>query len=159
MELLDLYNAQGEKLNKTIERGNKNIPDGEYFKLTTIWIKSKGKFLIQKASVEKGGEYAVSGGHVTAGSTSREHATVELREELGIDVNPNDLKFMGNIIAKHAIFDVYFYEDENLINKNFVLQESEVESVDWLTTSQIKKLIKDEKFRKSSEKQFNQFFA
>ena len=82
MELLDLYDNNGKLLNKTIVRGNKNFEENENIKLATIWIKSNNKYLIQKTSKEKGGEYAVSGGHVQAGLTSKQQACLELEEEL-----------------------------------------------------------------------------
>ena len=75
MEKLDLYNADGEKLNKTIFRGTKP-EDGEFIKLSVIYIKSGNKYLFQKCSEEKGGEYAVTGGHVSAGNTREEQAAI-----------------------------------------------------------------------------------
>ncbi len=65
MELLDLYDDFGNKLNKTIVRGK--VPnDGENIMLSVAYIKNKeGKYLIQKSSKEKGGFYTSTGGHVT----------------------------------------------------------------------------------------------
>lgn len=157
MEMLELFNKDGKSLNKSIARGDKNFAENEYIKLTTIWLKSKDKYLIQKCSEEKGSEYAVSGGHVQAGKTSAEQAVLELQEELGLDIDEKDLKFLGNIYRKHAIFDVYGLEDDKLINKEFVLQEEEVEDVLWLTENQISSLIKEGNFRKTSAEQFEQF--
>lgn len=157
MELLGLFNKEGEYLNKNIVRGNKDFKDGEYIKLATIWIKKDDQYLIQKCSEQKGGEYAVSGGHVTDGNSSKEQAVLELNEELGLDVDINDLRFLGNIYRAHAIFDVYLIDDIDFDIHKCVLQESEVESVHWLTKQQIEKLIANNKFRKSSEEQYDKF--
>lgn len=159
MEMLQLFNKSGEKLNKVIERGNKNLQEDEYIKLATVWVKSQGKYLIQKCSAEKGGEYATSGGHVQAGKTSEEQAVLELEEELNLVATPKQLKFLGNIYRPHAIFDVYLMEDDNCINQKFVLQEEEVEGVIWLTQGQIEKLIQDGAFRATSAEQFEKFIA
>ena len=156
MELLDLYDKNGKLLNKTIVRGDKNLKKNEYIKLATIWIKSNNKYLIQKTSKEKGGEYAVSGGHVQAGKTSLEQACIELQEELNLKVNPHQIKFLGNIYDKNAIFDVYFIENDELDKTKFTLQKEEVESVKWLVEDEIKKLIKNGEMRKSTGLQFEQ---
>jgi len=157
MELLGLFNKDGEYLNKSIIRGNKDFNDGEYIKLATVWIQKDNQYLIQKCSQEKGGEYAVSGGHVTDGNSSKEQAVLELNEELGLNVDINDLCFLGNIYRAHAIFDVYLVKDVNLDISKCVLQQSEVESVHWLTKKQIAKLIENNEFRKSSTEQFESF--
>lgn len=158
MEILDLYNIKGEKLNKTIIRGNKP-DDGEYIKLACVWIKSDIRFLIQICSEEKGSEYAVTGGHVTSGNTSLKQAVVECQEELGIELNPNDLQFLGSIYRGKAIFDVFLYEDEDytLSTHDFDLQKSEVESVCWLSKNDIEDLILKNEFRESTAEQYFKF--
>ena len=155
--MLGLFDNNGKYLDKSIVRGDKNFKDGENIKLATVWIKREDKYLIQKCSVQKGGEYAVSGGHVTYGNTSNEQAVIELNEELGLDVEENDLKFLGMIQRGHAIFDVYLIENNNLNIDTSKLQEEEVESIHWLTKKQIAELIKNEEFRKSSAAQFEMF--
>ena len=57
MEYLGLFDNSGNPLHKTIVRGNKAFKTGENIKLATIWIKCKDEFLIQKCSIEKGGEF------------------------------------------------------------------------------------------------------
>jgi len=157
MEKLDLYDKNGNLLNKTIVRGDENLNDNEHIKLATIWIKSNGKYLIQKTSKEKGGEFAVTGGHVQAGKTSLEQACLELEEELNLNININQLKFLGNLYGKNVIFDVYFVEDNKFEKIKFVLQKEEVEHVEWLDANEIKQLIKDGKMRKSTVLQFQKF--
>ena len=158
MEKLDLYNIQGEKLNKTINRGEKPN-EGEFIKLSVIWIKSDIRYLIQVCSEEKGGEYAVTGGHVSAGNTSRKQAIVEAEEELGIILKEEDLEFLDSVYRNHAIFDVYLYEDEDytLSNKKFDLQKSEVEEICWLSKNDIEDLIIKGMFRESSAEQYFKF--
>ena len=53
MEILDLYDDQGNKLNKTINRGE--VPaDGENIMLSVAFIRnSDGKYLIQKCFQQK----------------------------------------------------------------------------------------------------------
>ncbi len=156
MEKLDLYDINGNKLEKTIFRGNKPELD-EYIKLTVIYIKSEDYYLLQKCSIEKGGEYAVTGGHMSAGNTSKEQAYIEIKEELGLSIDTAKLQFLGNIVKGQAIFDVYLYEDANLKDFKFKLQKEEVELVHWLTKSQIEELINKGLVRKSSCLHYNKF--
>ena len=157
MEFLDVYNEKGKLLGKTIARGDKNLRENEFIKLAVIWIKCKDKFLIQKCSEEKGGEYAVSGGHVPTGFTSKEQASIELEEELGLKVKSDKLNLLGTIKIPHALFDVFMYEDNTLDKRKFVLQESEVEDVLWLTKQEIEKLIASGEFRKLSALQYQAY--
>lgn len=156
MEKLDLYNSNGEKLNKTIFRGTKP-EDGEFIKLAVIYIKSRNKYLLQKCSEQKGGEFAVTGGHVSAGNSSEEQAVIEIKEELGIDIDKTKLTFVGSMFKGKAIFDVYVYEDNNLIDFNFDLQLEEVAEVCWLTKTEIEDLIGKGVVRESTCLHYNKF--
>lgn len=156
MEKLDLYDINGNKLGKTIVRGQK--PDkNEYIKLTVIYIKSGDRFLFQKCSSQKDGKFAVTGGHVSSGNSSETQACIEIKEELGLNIDIRKLKFLGNIYKSSAIFDIYLYEDKNLKEFNFQLQTEEVESVHWLTKSEIEELIEKGLVRESSCQHYNKF--
>ncbi len=156
MELLDVFNKDGEKV-RTIVRGDKNLKEDEYIKLTTIWLKSGDKYLIQECSAEKGGEFAVTGGHVQSGKTTREQAIIELKEELNLDASAKDLKFLGTVPRTNAVMEVFLIEDDKLLGYNFTLQKEEVKAVFWLTKKEINDLIKSDNFRKSSAIQFDKF--
>lgn len=54
MEFLDLYDQNGNKLNKKILRGDKNLAEYEYIKLVTVWLKCQNKYLIRKTSKQSG---------------------------------------------------------------------------------------------------------
>ncbi len=162
MEILQLFDIDGKKLNKTIERGQKP-EEGEFIKLAVVHFKSGDKYMLQLTSEAKGSEYAATGGHVPAGFDSDEQAVVECQEELGITIDKESLNFLGSIKTPRAIFDVYLLEDDSLINKEFALQDEEVEALVWLTVDQIENLILEEelgsgkKVRESTKKQFYQF--
>lgn len=158
MEYLGVYDENGIYLGKKIARGDKNLAENEYIKLAVVWLKCKGKYLIQKSSAEKGSDYAVSGGHVPDGTTSQKQASVELEEELGLKVQEKDLLFVGNIKLPHCIFDVYLYQNDNLDKAKFTLQEEEVESAKWYSEKEIEELIDKGVFRNSSRLQYEKFF-
>lgn len=157
MELLGLYNDKGEFLNEMIERGSKEIDEGKFIRIVTIWIENeKGEFLIQLAGGNREKEWATTGGHVQLNQTPQSAAILEVKEELGIIIKESDLKYMGFQILKKAIFDVYYLK-ANIDPSSLILQEEEVSEVKWMDKKQIRQLIKEQKFRNSHLQLFNQF--
>ena len=149
MELLDLYDDKGKKLNKTVERGQKF--DKGNIMLSIAFIKnSDNKYLIQKTSKEKGEKYSSTGGHVTHEENGLTTIIREIKEELGLNINTNELKFIS--LVKHptgpCLINLYLLEKDIYIEK-LKLQEEEVESVSWLTEEEILSLIKENRFLKS----------
>ena len=157
MELLNVYDNNGKLLNKTMARHDKNFAENENIKVVTVWIKCKDKYLIQKTSAQKGGRYAVTGGHVQAGKTSKEQVCIEVEEELGITIKQEQLKFLGQTLENHKFTDVFLLVDDRFDLRKFTLQTEEVEAVFWLSTAQIDELIEQEVFRKSSQDQYELF--
>ena len=157
MEILDVYDVHGNKLNKTTVRGNLELIEGEEFiKIVTVWFRSGIRYLIQLVSEEKGSVFAVTGGHVPTGATSREQAKVECKEELGFDLEDSKLTYIGPVVEKRVIIDVYLYEDEDidLETVEFELQEEEVESVHWLTKDEMEDMILKGILRDSTAHQY-----
>ena len=149
MEKLDIYDIDGNKTQKVVNRGEQLL-QGEFIKLAVVYLKCGDKYLVQKCSEQKGGEYAITGGHTTSGNTSKQQAQVEVMEELGILIDEQKLTYLGNVIKGHGIFDVFLYDDNNLEKQKFVLQTEEVENVFWLNKSQICELIDKKLMRESS---------
>ena len=89
MEKRDLYNENRKLINKTIYK-EETIPEGYYILVVIAVILNKdNKYLIQKTSKIKGGEWALTGGHPKTGENSLEGIKSEIREELGITaINP-----------------------------------------------------------------------
>lgn len=154
-ELLDLYDYNRNLTGEVIKRGENiklEIPDGRFINVVVIFIEnSRGEFLIQHTSLEKGGEYATTGGHVKSGFTSREGIITEVSEELGVDISNLDFKLFETVKLNGRIFDVYYLRHDFDIN-NLVYQKDEVESCSWMSISDILNLIHEGKFRKSNIK-------
>ena len=83
MELLDVYNSNGEITGKVVERGTKDDAFGpdEHIAVAIIYIEnSKGEFLMQLTSKEKGSIYSATGGHIDHGETPYETIIREVKE-------------------------------------------------------------------------------
>ena len=111
MELLDIYDDFGNLTGKTVVRGNKynTLKSNEHIALAVIFIEnSKGEFLIQKASVEKGNIFSSTGGHVTSKETPLTTVIREVKEELGIDIPADDIISPGYLLYDMPIRYMYY---------------------------------------------------
>ena len=149
MEYLDLYDDNGKKLNKVVERGSK-LFDHENIMLAVIFIKNKNnEYLIQKTSKEKGGLFATTGGHVIHKEDSFSTIMRETKEELGILIPKEKVKLITKFKYKEKPLLFHVYETIDVENTTFTLQKEEVESVVWLSKEKIKKLIQKNQFSKT----------
>jgi 8-oxo-dGTP diphosphatase len=143
MEIWDILDRQGNLTGKTIVRGEE-LKEEEYHLVVHIWImNSKGEFLIQKrAEVVKimPGMWAATGGSVLAGEDSKAAALREVKEELGIDINGENLIKIERVLRKHNFGDVWFIK-ENVNLENLELLEEEVSDAKWMTKDEIKIMI------------------
>ena len=157
MELLDVYDSTGKKTGKTVVRGDKTakLEENEHIAVGVIFIEnSKGEFLMQKTSVEKGSEYSSTGGHVDAGETPLSSILREIKEELGIEVDSNELEYLGFLLYDKPIRFMYYLKKDINID-DIVVQEEEVEFVKYMSVSEIKEIISKEEITKSHGIIFN----
>lgn len=144
VEYTDLYdenkNLTGEKLFR--EKGTKLIvPKGRYSVVVLAFIEnSKGEFLFQMTSKRKKNVWATTGGHVKSGQTSKEAIIEEIKEELGIDINEDEVKLFKTYKYDDAFKDVFYIKKDIDIN-SLTYQEDEVEYVKYLTKDEILNLI------------------
>lgn len=148
MEYLNVYDNNKNKLDKKIVRGDK-LSNDEHILVAVIFIKNKdNKYLIQKTSLEKGGLYSTTGGHVLYNEDSKTSIIREVKEELGIDIANDDIKYIGSILFGVPFGDIYYLEKDIDID-NVKLQKEEVSYVSYMTKEEIDDLIKKEKITKS----------
>lgn len=152
-EYVDLYDENkqltGERIFK--EKGKKSLtPKGKYtIVVITFIINSEGKYLIQKTSTRKNGVWALIGGHVKSGQISVIAIKEEIFEEIGIDIDVNDIKLFKNYKYQDAFKDVYIINKDIDLNK-VKLEKDEVEKVIYLTKEEIYDLIKNNNLRKTN---------
>lgn len=156
IEKRDLYDINRKLTGKTIFKGEA-IPDGKYITVVLIFIQNtEGKFLIQKRSKIKNGKFATTGGHPKAGENSIQGILTEVKEEIGLDLNPKDLQlYYSSRSDKDKVFwDDYYIKMDVPNIENLVLQKEEVESVCWLSIDEIEALMKEDKFFKNDYEEF-----
>ena len=148
MEYRDLYDENriptGEKIEKS-----EPVPAGRFYVTVAVFMQnSKNEFLMQRRSKEKGGKWATTGGHPKSGETSLQGIVTEIKEELGIDVDPKNLIFYHTIKTTKDFVDFY-YLNQDFDLKDLTLQKEEVQDARWFTIEEIEDLIKKDDFFKS----------
>lgn len=114
-------------------------------------INSQKQILCQKRSEKKDAEPGMwqshFGGHLRAGETFEKNAIAELKEELGLEIDPKNLiplEIRKNNEFKHFI-QGYILRWDGDISK-LKLQKEEVDEVKWFTLSELEKEIAEGKF-------------
>lgn len=159
MELLDLYDDNGKKIEKTIKRGEK-FDEGNIM-LSVIFIRnSNNMFLIQKASKDRKNKYTSTGGHVIHNEDGLTTIIREVKEELGLDIKKEEIKKLD--LTKHpsrpCLINVYLLEKDIDIN-TLTLQKEEVEEVKWMSEQEILSLINKDLFLESHGYLFKKYFT
>lgn len=143
-EILDLYDNNFNKLNKTIIRRVDEIPNGTNIMQSYILIKNEDKYLLEQTTERNNYKWAIPGGHVLSGETPEEALKRELNEELGIsDLNYkkiDTIKFPYN----SYIFNV-FHSKTTIDTDSLVLEPDEVIQVKWYSKEEIIELIENDK--------------
>lgn len=144
MELVDIYNDKHEKLNYTKVR--KELTEGEFRLSCFVWIiNDKEELLIQqRASTSK--KYPNYWETTSGGALLGEDAIIgtirELEEELGIQVNKEDLRFIGSYARINDFVEVFLLKS-NINIKDLKLQADEVQTAKWVSIKEFEDIIEN----------------
>ena len=155
MEFVEMFNNKRKPLNKTRERYDHK--EGEYSQGSHVWImNSKGELLIQKRTPTKRlypNLWSITSGGTDQGESTLETACRESKEELGIDIKPEEMELMMTYKRKHDFVDVWLVR-KDIDLKDIVMQEEEVAAVKWVTFDALKEMIKNGDTPRSLEMYF-----
>lgn len=155
LEMFDVVDENGEPTGETVERSLAHS-QGIRHRTAHVWLlrkrHDKVEILLQKRSQNKDsfpGCYDISSaGHIPAGVDYIASALRELKEELGEEAAPEELKYCG---TRHIQYEETFYGKpfrDNQVSKvyllwrdkepqDFILQREEVEEVKWFDFYQL----------------------
>jgi isopentenyldiphosphate isomerase len=158
-EQLDILNEQGDKTGE-IKGYNEVHQLGLLHRTIHVWLlNSEGKLLLQKRTKNKRIfplQWDVSiGGHVSAGQTAIEGSQMEAREELGLDLKPEDFKYLFTVKedSKTTFNGVGWFEKGfnevylvhlDLDISGFKLAPDEVSEVRWIDQIDFRKWVDGE---------------
>ncbi len=161
IEKWEVLDNNGNPTGEIMEKYDKKVFDrGLYHLGTDVWIiNSENKILIQKRSENKRLEpnvWAMTGGSVIVGENSLETIVREAKEELDIDINPNELKFITKFKTGNVWIDTYILKYDYDISK-MKFQADEVSDAKWATWEEINTLVDNGEFIKHRWEFVNQF--
>lgn len=153
-EFFDVLNENGTYSGK-VESREVCHKEGLWHRAVILFvINDEGKILLQKRSSNKklwpNLWDLTAGGHVLHNELGYEAIIRESKEELNIEVNKNDMTYVGTFISTNIKGDVinrhfneFFVVRRNVDISKLELQEEEVQDVRWFTKEEIINLIND----------------
>ena len=157
MELLDVYDNNGNITGRVVERGNKDevFSENEHIAVSIIFIENdNNEFLIQKTS-KKENEYSSTGGHIDHGENAYSTIIREVKEELGLDISNEDIVDLGFRIVDFPVRFLYYLK-KNVDVSKLKIQKDEVEFVKFMSIDEINELIKKGYMNKGHALMFNE---
>lgn len=138
-EYWDILDEQRQLMNKLHKRGTP-LKRGEFHLVVDIVvINTDGRVLIDRRSPKKRNcpnYWEFTSGSVLAGEQSRDGALRELREELGIKVDPDSLTLLGSTKLDHRLVDTYMLIT-SVDTDALCLQEDEVAEARLVSLQQL----------------------
>lgn len=151
MELWDLYTEDRKLTGKEHIRGEK-LPENTYHLVVHVWIKnSKGQYLISQRSDNRPTfplMWECVGGSVLKGESSIDGAIREAKEEVGVELLPDNGKLIFSKNRKiidgkrfNDILDVWLFQYDGDATLNNATT-NEVKQIVWMDKNQILDLFK-----------------
>ena len=147
MEKYELVDKNGNKTGKILTqieaRDINNIPTGQYISVVgVVIINENNEILLQKRSKFKKvnpGKWGICGGKVEIGETTLDAGIRETFEEIGIDLDKGELKFLSMGKNAKAHFTVQ-YVRKNVNIDECRIQEEELEEVRYFKIEELEEL-------------------
>ncbi len=149
MEYIDIFDENNNPTGDIKEK-TKAHEEGNFHRTAHIWIMNdKKELLLQKRSATKKSHpncWDISGaGHIRAGETVIEGAIRELKEELGVEANENDFKFIAIVKniknpQNQEFGYVYLLESSNTI-KDYIFEDNEVSEVKYVYFEDLEEMV------------------
>lgn len=153
-EIWDVLDENRNLTGRYIERG-RPWREGNYHLVVHVWKRNnKGEWLIDKRTPRKtdnlGGKWETTGGSATAGDSSLGAALREVKEELGLNLTPENGRLVYSYANKgfkgYAGFVNVWVFDCDCSLEDIVLQENETCEAMWAGSDKIKEMIANGEF-------------
>ncbi len=152
-EYFDVLDENGNKTSQQKLRDEVHR-DGDWHRAVHIWIFNKnGNVLLQRRCPTKDSNPNMldisCGGHLVAGDDSLSGAVRELKEELNLDVDPNDLQFIKTdkvstrytpTFLNNSFNDLYILRTDKTVD-DMKYQEEEISEIFFVPYKEFKKMV------------------
>lgn len=152
MELLQLFDINENIINKKIPRGIEPDND-EYIMIVYVFIMYNNKLLLEKNT--KYNKWVIPGGHVIS-NNPLEDIKRECYEELGIDIDINNLELINTLNNNNRFFKLYYLNQNKFFN-DIIIQKEEVSDFDYFEIDTINKMINNNLIRDNNIVFFKEF--
>jgi 8-oxo-dGTP diphosphatase len=143
MEICDVLDEAGNRTGRTVMRGTKLAP-GEYYSVVHVWIRNEaGEYLVQQRAPQLDsdpGIWATTVGYVLADEASIYGAMREVREELGIQLSPEQLTRVARHKMDNRIEDVWL-AGVTLAAIGVPAAGPEVSNWKWASKTELEKMV------------------
>ena len=152
MEMLALYDREGNPLNKVTKRDGAlpQVAPGEYWWVCDVWIvNASGEILIQRRALDRpnwpGYWCESAGGAIQAGETHEQGCARETMEEIGVrpDFERGHLAFVYT--SKKAHHDVWVFRMDVPL-ESLTLQQEEVIDAKYVSPDELRRMNRDGEF-------------
>jgi isopentenyl-diphosphate delta-isomerase type 1 len=149
MEYIDVFDEFNNATGKIKEK-NQAHEDGDFHRTAHIWIiNDKNELLLQKRSATKKSHpncWDISAaGHIQSGESVVQGALREIKEELGINVNENELKYIATIKStknpKNKEFGYVYLLKCNKKVEEYIFEDDEVSEVKYVYFEDLEKMV------------------
>lgn len=145
-ELVDVYDKNKNITGKIIKRKDISILNDDEYIITVhcFIINSLNQILLTQRSLSKnrGGKWEETHGGLKSGETSILGMQRELEEEIGIDVQTNELKLVKTLKRKNKFRDIYILKKDIPID-SIKYNDGEVMDCKYVTLEQFKIMIQN----------------
>ncbi|MEK0292313.1 NUDIX domain-containing protein [Caldifermentibacillus hisashii] len=159
MELWDVYDINRKKTGKTHLR-SVPLPEGSYHLVVHAIIENeRGEVLISKRHPTKpyGNLWECNGGSVLAGETSLQGILREIKEEIGIDLNPDNGKIIRQETRDCSHYDLWYFQQNANIH-DLTLQAEEVSDAKWVNQKEYDVMVTNQEIVPSIDHYFRLVF-
>ncbi len=143
-ELWDIYDENRVLTGRTHRRGEP-LAAGDYHLVVDVWVRNaNGEFLVTKRSSNKGfpNLWECSGGSALAGDNSLTAALRELREETGLQADPECGQLWKTERRERDFHDIWLFRQDFALEE-VVLQEGETCDAAYVTAEELLQMWKD----------------
>lgn len=152
VELWDILDENGKVTGRLHERG-KPMQEGEYHLEVYVFIENEnGEYLISQRAPNKTqpNMWECTGGNAVAGDDSLTTALTEVREELGVILDPQNGRMIRHHLSCsniecHGLIDVWLFR-QNVDISTVVLAPNETCNVMWASRDKINRMIDEGTF-------------
>ena len=146
-EIWDVYDSERRLAGRTHRRADP-LPAGDFHLVVHVWLlNGAGEFLITRRAPNKGypNMWECTGGSALAGDDSLAAAVREVKEEIGLEVAPENGECVFTFSGESDICDVWLFRQDFDIG-DAVLQENETTGAKYASAGEIRRMAANGEF-------------